>query len=103
MRLGRRDSSLFPRELTKAWLGFVHDYESMHEEAHAKIRQYTDCPWLTNPKTIDQFIEVCDARRKWEVENNAVIPSYWNCFLSHDLVEEIAREIKDLRDAKRNT
>lgn len=103
MKLGRNGSPLFPRRLTKAWLGFVHDYESMHEEAHAKMREYMECPWPTNPKTIDQFIEVCDARRKWETENNAVIPSYWNCILSHSLFEEIAREVKDMRDAKRNT
>lgn len=103
MKLGRNGSPLFPRRLTKAWLGFVHDYESIHEEAHAKMREYMDCPWPTNPKTIDQFLEVCDARRKWETENNAVIPSYWNCILSHSLFEEIAREVKELRDAKRNT
>lgn len=103
MKLGRNGSPLFPRRLTKAWFGFVDDYARIHEEAHQKMREYIDCPWSTNPKTLEQFIEVCDARRKWEVENNAAIPSYWNCILSHDLVEEIAREVKDLRDAKRNS
>lgn len=103
MKLSRNGAPLFPHRLTKAWFGFIHDYESMHEEAHAKMRDYIDCPWPTSPKTIDQFIDICDARKKWETENNAVIPTYWNCYVSHDLLEEMAREIKELRDARRNT
>lgn len=103
MRLGRNGAPLFPRRLTNAWLGFINDYEAIHEEAHSRMREYVGCPWKTNPKTIDEFIEVCDARKKWESENNASIPSYWNCILSHDLFEEIARGVKELRDAKRNT
>ncbi len=103
MKLTRNGSSLFPRRLTKAWFGFIDDYTKIHEEAHAKAMEFTSCPWNTAPKNIDEFIEVCDARAKWEKENNASIPLWWNCTLSHSLFEEIARGLKEMRDAKRDS
>lgn len=103
MKLGRNGSSLFPRRLTQAWLGFTDDYAKVHEEAHAKILENMGCPWNTSPKTIDEFIETCDARSAWEKENNACAPSWWGCIITHSLFEEIAREVKEIRDAKRNS
>lgn len=103
MKLGRNGSSLFPRRLTKAWFGFAEDYTRAHEEAHARMLENMGCPWSTSPKTIDEFIEVCDARDSWEKENNASPPSWWGCIITHSLFEEMAREIKEIRDAKRNT
>lgn len=103
MKLGRNGSSLFPRRLTKAWFGFAEDYTRAHEEAHAQMLENIGCPWSTSPKTIDEFIEVCDARDSWEKENNASPPSWWSCIITHSLFEEMAREIKEIRDAKRNT
>lgn len=103
MKLGRNGASLFPRKLTNVWIGFLKDYESVHEKAHEKMGEQFDCPWTTSPKTIDEFLNVCDARAKWEKENGTSIPIWWNCILTHSLFEEMAREIKEVRDAKRNT
>jgi hypothetical protein len=111
MKLGRNGISLFPRRLTRAWSSFSEDYVRMHEEAHlqAKVQakktigMFTECPWNTNPKNIDEFLEVCDARADWEKKHNASIPLLWNCTLSHSLFEEIAREVKEMRNAKRNS
>lgn len=102
MKLGRGGSPLFPRRLTKVWSGFIDDYSRVHEEAHSKIVEASGCPWDTSPKTIDEFLEVCEMKSKWEEENNAKIPPFWNCILSHSLFEEMAREVKEIRDAKRN-
>jgi hypothetical protein len=103
MKLTRNGSSLFPQRLTKTWFRFIDDYTKIHEEAHAKAMDFTACPWNTAPKSIDEFIEVCDARAAWEKENNASPPTYWSCIISHSLFEEMAREIKEIRDAKRNS
>ena len=102
MKLGRSGSPLFPHRLTKAWFGFADDYARVHEETHSKIIEASGCPWDTSPKTIDEFLEVCEMKSKWEKDNNAKIPPFWNCILSHSLFEEMAREIKEIRDAKRN-
>jgi len=103
MKLGRSGSSLFPRRLTKVWLGFAEDYVKVHEEAHAQIIENMGCPWNTSPKTVDEFIKTCDARSAWEKENNAVAPTWWGCIITHSLFEELAREVKELRDGKRNS
>jgi hypothetical protein len=101
MKLAKNNYSLFPPKLTNVWATFVQDYVKIHEQKH---QNYNDgCPWSTAPKTIDEFIDVCNQRAKWEKENNASIPPFWNCILSHSLFEEIAREIKDIRDARQNT
>lgn len=103
MRLSKNGMPLFPRRLTEAWSSFVDDYVKIHEQKHAEQEERLLCPWTTAPKTIDEFLDVCDARAKWEKENNASIPPWWNCILSHSLFEEIAREVKELRNAKRDS
>ena len=120
MRLTKKGWTLFPRKLTVRWCSFDEDYEKIHEAEHTEqLSKYSqDCPWSTSPKTIDEFLEICDARAKWEEENKTTIPAWWNCILTHSLFEEMAREVKTLtqslfkeidqevkevRDAKRNT
>jgi hypothetical protein len=103
MKLGKNGMPLFPRMLTDVWSSFIDDYAKIHEQRHKEHRERFDCPWTTAPKNIDEFIEVCDARSKWEKENNASPPLTWSCTISHSLFEDIAREVKELRDAKRNS
>ena len=87
------------------WSSFDKDYEKIHEQLHESYFNnfHQSPPWSTSPKTIDEFIDVCDARAKWEKENDTSIPAWWSCILTHSLFEEMAREIKEIRDAKRNT
>ena len=103
MKLGKNGLSLFPSRLTRPWFKTVCDDQKSYVETRSKIAEALGCPWNTSPKDIDEFIEVCDARAKWEKENNASAPLNWSCIISHSLFEDMAREIKELRDAKRNT
>ena len=81
---------------------YIQEWMAGWDDAHSKIIEASGCPWDTSPKTIDEFLEVCEMKSKWEKDNNAKIPPFWNCILSHSLFEEMAREIKEIRDAKRN-
>ena len=102
MKLGRNGVSLFPRRLTGVWSGFVDDYVRTHETAHEKMRENMGCPWNTAPKTIDEFIESCEKRKIWEENTKRIAPTMWSCIVTSALLEEIARGVKELKDAKRN-
>jgi hypothetical protein len=103
MRLSKNGLKLFPNRLTKSWIKTIDGSTKSYTEFRSQITEALGCPWNTAPKNIDEFIEVCDARAKWEKENNASAPLNWSCIISHSLFEDMAREVKELRNAKRNT
>lgn len=99
MKLVKKGLSLFPKPLTRTWQPTISEYSGYRSD----IADALGCPWNTAPKNIDEFIEVCDARQNWEKENNASPPLNWSCTISHSLFEDIARTVKEIRDAKRNS
>lgn len=96
MKLAKRNTSLFPHSLTTSW---NYSYGDEFDD----YLQFLPCPWSTNPKTLDEFLQVCDQRQQWIAEHNAEPPTYWSCRLTHSLMEDMVRTIKELKDDKRNT
>jgi hypothetical protein len=97
MKFIKKKVSLFPENLTKHWESAAHRrYSSMNDD--------DVCPWNLSPKTIDEFVLACDKRNEWH-KSNAGDPRYswWSCILTHDLMEDIARTLKEVKDAQRNT
>ena len=98
MKLLKRNSSLFPKKFTKHW-------DSYPEKKYYPLSDDEEsCPWNLSPKTIDDFVLACDQRNEWR-KNNVEDPRYswWSCILTHDLMEDIARTLKEIKDVKRNS
>jgi len=51
------------------------------------------CPWSTSPRTIEHFLVVSDQRRLWIAENGRQPYSSWSIILTHELVEDLCREV----------
>lgn len=51
------------------------------------------CPWSTSPKTVEEFLVVCDQRRLWIAENGRQPYPFWSVILTHEIVEDICRKV----------
>jgi len=92
MKFIRKNKSLFPKDLTKPW-------DSSPRDRYSGINDESLCPWNLSPKTIDEFVLACDQRNEWH-KSNAGDPryNYWSLLLTHDLMEDIIRTLKEMKD-----
>lgn len=92
MKFISKKKSLFPEKLTSSW-------DSSPRKRYSEINDESLCPWNLSPKTIDEFVLACDQRNEWH-KSNAGDPRYywWSCLLTQDLMEDIARTLKEMKD-----